>query len=46
MKTLNYKKTENLFAGFALTNNEMLKVRGGEGEGDPILKPPIPPIKI
>jgi hypothetical protein len=46
MKTLNFKKTSDLFAEFALSNDEMIKVRGGDGEGDGTLKPPIPPIKI
>ena len=45
MKTLNFKKTEDIFAKFALSNEEMINVRGG-GEGEPILKPPVPPVKI
>lgn len=45
MKTLNFKKTENTFAKFALSNEEMINVRGG-GEGEPIIKPPVPPVKI
>jgi hypothetical protein len=44
MKTLNFKKTSDLFAGFALSNDEMIKVRGGENDGT--IKPPNPPIKI
>ena len=43
MKTLNFKKTESIFAKFALTTEEMIKVRGGDG--DP-LGPPKPPIKL
>ena len=46
MKTLNFKKTNELFTEFALSNEEMLKVRGGESDSDGTLKPPIPPIKI
>jgi hypothetical protein len=46
MKTLNFKKTSDLFAEFALSNDEMIKVRGGESESDGTLKPPIPPVKI
>jgi hypothetical protein len=45
MKTLNFKKTENIFTKFALTSEEMINVRGGSG-GEPILLPPTPPIKI
>jgi hypothetical protein len=45
MKTLNFKNTNELFTEFALTKVEMTKVRGGDG-GDPIIKPPIPPVKI
>jgi len=44
MKTLNFKRTSDLFAGFALSNEEMIKVRGGDGDGT--IKPPVPPIKI
>jgi hypothetical protein len=45
MKTLNFKKTNEFFTEFALSIDEMIKVRGGD-EGDPIVKPPIPPVKI
>jgi hypothetical protein len=46
MKTLNFKKTENIFTKFALTSEEMINVRGGN-EGEPILLPPSPPpVKI
>lgn len=44
MKTLNFEKTNNIFTGFALSNEEMINVRGGEG--DPIVLPNIPPVKI
>jgi hypothetical protein len=44
MKILNFEKTKNIFAEFALSSNEMIKVRGGDG--DPIVKTPPPPIKI
>ena len=46
MKTLNYEKTENIFAEFVLSNDEMIKVRGGDGEGEPIILPNPPPVKI
>ena len=43
MKTLNFEKSKNIFAEFALSNVEMIKVRGGDdGEPSPIL----PPVKI
>lgn len=45
MKTLNFKKSNQFFTEFALTNEEMRKIRGGDG-GDPIILPPPPPIKI
>ncbi len=44
MKTLNFEFTEDLLNEFALTNDEMICVRGGEGE--PASLPSIPPIKI
>ncbi len=44
MKTLNFNLTEDIFNEFALTNEEMICVRGGEG--DPIALPTNPPIKI
>jgi hypothetical protein len=46
MKTLNFKETSDLFTEYALSNDEMIKVRGGEGQSDGTLKPPIPPVKI
>lgn len=44
MKTLNFKKTNDIFSGFALSNEEMINVRGGHG--DPIVIPNPPPVKI
>lgn len=44
MKTLNFEKTENIFAGFILSNEEMINVRGGDADGNPIPVPPV--IKI
>jgi len=46
MKTLNYEKTEDIFAEFVLSNDEMIKVRGGDGAGEPIILPNPPPVKI
>ena len=43
MKTLKFEKTNEIFNGFALSNEEMINVRGG---GDPIALPSTPPIKI
>jgi hypothetical protein len=42
MKTLNSEKTKTNFTEFALSNEEMINVRGGEG--DTTIH--IPPIKI
>lgn len=42
MKTLNSEKTKINFTEFALSINEMINVRGGEG--DTVVIPP--PIKI
>ncbi len=44
METLNSKLTKDIFAQFELTNEEMINVRGGEGE--PIVKPTPPPVII
>ncbi|HOP58005.1 MAG TPA: hypothetical protein PLR52_01185 [Bacteroidales bacterium] len=49
-RTLNFDKTRNMFAEFALSTKEMINVRGGsDGTDDspePIVKPCIPPIQI
>jgi hypothetical protein len=44
MKTLNSKLTKDIFTEFALSNEEMISIRGGEN--DPIIKPSMPPIVI
>jgi hypothetical protein len=44
MKTLNFELTSDIFNEFALSNEEMIYVRGGEA--DPIVKTTNPPIKI
>jgi hypothetical protein len=46
MKTLNSKLTQDILTEFALSNEEMLNVRGGDLDGDPIVKTTIPPIII
>jgi hypothetical protein len=46
MKTLNFKKTNDVFSKFTLTSIEMSKVHGGGGGDEPILKPSGTPIKI
>jgi hypothetical protein len=45
MKTLNLKNTDEILNEYALSAEEMICVKGGE-DGDPILKPSIPPVKI
>ena len=44
MKTLNQELTFDNFNEFALTNEEMINVRGGDG--DPIILPSLPPIRV
>jgi len=44
MKTLNSQMTKDIFTEFALSNEEMIYVRGGEG--DPIVKTILPPVLI
>ena len=44
MKTLNFDITKSIFDEFALSNEEMINVRGGELEPTPT--PTRPPIKI
>jgi len=44
MKTLNPELVKDIFNEFALSNEEMINVRGGEGE--PIALPTFPPVKI
>ena len=42
-KTLNFEETKKAFVEFALSNEEMIHVRGG---GEPTVKTSLPPIKI
>jgi hypothetical protein len=44
MKTLDFERTVDIFADYALSNEELINVRGGDG-GDQMLPPP-PPVKI
>jgi hypothetical protein len=44
MENNNLKTGKDIFKEFALTNEEMINVRGGES--DPIIRPSDPPIKI
>ncbi len=44
MKTLNFELTKGMFDEFALTNDEMINVRGGDIEPTPM--PILPPVKI
>jgi hypothetical protein len=46
MKTLNFSTSNEIFASFVLTNNEMINVRGGSSEGEPTVMPTTPPVKI
>jgi hypothetical protein len=44
MKTLNLELAFDFLNEFALTNEEMINVRGGES--DPIIMPQMPPIRV
>jgi hypothetical protein len=44
MKTLKLELAFDILNEFALTNEEMIMVRGGEG--DPISLPTMPPIRV
>lgn len=44
MKALNFESTKSIFDEFVLTNEEMITVRGGDKDPNPI--PSTPPIKI
>ena len=44
IKTMNSKLTKDIFTEFALSIEEMICVRGGEG--DPIIKTSAPPVRI
>jgi hypothetical protein len=44
MKTQNLQETKNIFDVYLLSNEEMIKVRGGDG--DPGQLPPAPPVRI
>jgi hypothetical protein len=46
MKTLNFKETKDIFAEFVLSNEEMIYVRGGGDESEPILILMPPTIRI
>ncbi len=44
MKTLNFELVNDILSEFALSNEEMISVRGGEG--DPVMLPMPIPIRI
>jgi hypothetical protein len=44
MKTLTEELLKDILSDYALSNEEMIYVRGGEG--DPVTLPSNPPIKI
>jgi hypothetical protein len=47
MKTKNFETSFDSFAVFALSNEEMMTVRGGtEGEGGPVSTPVVPPVRV
>jgi len=45
MKTLTIKKIDEIFDEYALSVEEMICVKGGD-QGEPIVKPCTPPVKI
>jgi len=45
MKTLNFKNIDEIFNEYALTVEEMICVKGGD-QGEPIVKPSTPPVRI
>ncbi len=44
MKNMNPEVYKSLFAEFILSNEEMICVRGGTMDEDPVVKPNIPPV--
>jgi hypothetical protein len=46
MKNQTFELTKDIFTSFTLLNEEMINVRGGDGEGEPIVKPSIPPFLL
>jgi len=45
MKNMNFETSFDIFAMCALSNDEMISVRGGN-DGEPVPSTPPPPIKI
>jgi hypothetical protein len=47
MKSNNFKQTESIFSDYVLTCEEMICVKGGDGDGgEPIVVPNPPRVKI
>lgn len=46
MKTFNIEILEEIYSEFILSDGEMMCVRGGSEDGDPIILPNPPPVKI
>jgi hypothetical protein len=46
MEKLNFGQIIDKFNKYTLTNEEMINVRGGDAEAEPIIKPTVPPVKI
>ena len=46
MKTMNIEILKDVCGEFLLSDEEMIRVRGGAEDGDPIILPNPPPVKI
>ena len=46
MKTLNIEIMTEIYKEFLLSDEEMIRVRGGSEEGDPIILPNPPPVRL
>jgi|WetSurMetagenome_2_1015567.scaffolds.fasta_scaffold836893_2 hypothetical protein len=46
MKTQTSKFEKDIFNVFVLLNEEMINVRGGDGDGEPIVLPNPPPVVL
>jgi hypothetical protein len=46
MTTLNLELAKDILNKFALSNEEMICVRGGDMDGEPIIKTTPPPVRI
>jgi len=46
MKNTELYNLDEIFVDFSLTEEEMLSVRGGDGQGEPIILPSVPPVRV